>query len=152
VRSLTLLCSGPAQLGGNRAALIQMMRPLLADGGVPAVWAASNSLPSDPNAPAVPSEVQEFLERRFLASPTAALLGMGTELTTATDRVDELAAAGVPVLVACGENDDAWPPGEQQAMAARLAAPYVEFPGLSHSPAVDDAATVAAALESFWSS
>ena len=151
VRSLTLLCSGPAQLGGNRGALIEMMRPLLADGGVPAVWEASNSLPSDPNAPPVPEEVQDFLKRRFLASPAAALLGMGTELTTASDRVEELAAANVAVLVACGENDDAWLPAEQQAMAARLGAPYIEFPGLSHSPAVDDAEMVAAALVSFWS-
>jgi pimeloyl-ACP methyl ester carboxylesterase len=149
-RSLTLLCSGPAQLGGNRGALIEMMRPLLADGGVPAVWEASNSLPSDPAEPPVSDEVQEFLKRRFLASPAAALIGMGTELTTAADRVEELAALDLPVLVACGENDDAWLPAEQQSMATRLGARYVEFPGLSHSPAVDDAAVVAAALEQFW--
>jgi pimeloyl-ACP methyl ester carboxylesterase len=150
VRSLTLLCSGPARLGGSRGGLIELMGPLLSDGGVPAVWEASNSLPSDPNAPPVAAEVQDFLEQRFLASPAAALLGMGTELTTASDRVDELAAANIPILVACGENDDAWPPAEQREMADRLGARYVEFAGLSHSPAVDDAAVVAAALESFW--
>ncbi len=150
VRSLTLLCSGPAALGGSRGALIEMMRPLLADGGVPAVWEASSSLPSDPNAPAVPPEVEDFLKRRFLASPAAALLGMGTELTTAADRVAELATSGVPILVACGENDDAWSPADQRDMATRLDATYVEFANAGHSPAVDDPAAVASALSEFW--
>jgi pimeloyl-ACP methyl ester carboxylesterase len=151
VRSLTLLCSGPGALGGNRGALVEMMRPLLADGGVPAVWEASASLPADPSAPPVPGAVQDFLKRRFLASPAAALLGMGTELTSAADRTAELAMAGVPILVACGENDDAWSPAEQRQMAQRLAASYVEFPGAGHSPAVEVPELVAAALEEFWS-
>jgi pimeloyl-ACP methyl ester carboxylesterase len=150
-RSLTLLCSGAAALGGNRGALIELMRPLLADGGVPAVWEASSSLPSDAGAPEVPPEVQDFLQRRFLASPAAALLGMGTALTTASDRVSELAATGVPLLVACGENDDAWSPAEQREMAQRLGAKYIEFAAAGHSPAVDDPDAVAAALVSFWS-
>lgn len=150
-RSLTLLCSGPGALGGTRGQLIELMRPLLADGGVPAVWEASEAMDAaKPGADAVPPEVRDFLRRRFLASPDAALLGLGTTVTTAVDRVDELRASGVPVLVAHGIADDAWSPAEQHEMATRLGAPYVVFAGAGHSPAVDDPAAVAEALEAFW--
>jgi len=150
-RSLTLLCSGPGALGGSRADLIELMRPMLADDGVPAVFAASEAMDADdPVKAALPQPIKDFLRRRFLASPAAALLGMGTALTTASDRVAELRESGVPVLVACGENDDAWSPAEQASMAERLAAPYVVFAGLGHSPAVEDEAAVAAGLETFW--
>jgi pimeloyl-ACP methyl ester carboxylesterase len=151
-RSLALLCSGPGALGGSRAALIDVMRPMLADDGVPAVFAASEALDAeDPVKAALPQPIKDFLRRRFLASPAAALLGMGTALTTAPDRVAELRDSGLPVLVACGENDDAWTPAEQAAMAERLGAPYLVFPRLGHSPAVEDETAVADALESFWS-
>jgi pimeloyl-ACP methyl ester carboxylesterase len=150
-RSLTLLCSGPAALGGNRGALVEMMRPLLADGGVPAVFAASEAMDAaDPKLAALPVEVKDFLRRRFLASAAAALLGMGTAVTTAPDRVDELREAGLPILVAYGEHDDAWPPVVQAEMAERLGARHVVFPGRGHSPAVEAEAMVAKALLGFW--
>lgn len=151
--SLTLLCSGPGPLRGTRAALIEMMRPLLADGGVPAVFEASEAIDAaDPKKANLPPEVKDFLRRRFLASPAAALLGMGTTVTTAPDQVAELRASGLPVLVANGELDDAWTPAEQADMALRLGAPHVVFAGHGHSPQVEIEAEVAAALESFWSS
>jgi pimeloyl-ACP methyl ester carboxylesterase len=151
MRSLTLLCSGPARLGGNRAAMVELMRPLLEDGGVPVVFQASEQIDAaDPKKAALPSEVKAFLRDRFLASPAAALIGMGEALTTAVDRVEELRASGMAVLVAYGELDDAWPPAEQAEMAERLGARHVVFPGLGHSPAVEDEAAVAAALEDFW--
>lgn len=148
VRSLTLLGSGPGVLGGSRAGLIEMMRPLLHDGGVPAVWEASAGM-NDPNLPA---DVADFLKARFLASPAAALLGMGEALTTAADRTEELAASGTPVLVAYGENDDAWSPDEQHQMADRLGAADVMFTGAGHSPAVDVPDSVADALLGFFAS
>jgi pimeloyl-ACP methyl ester carboxylesterase len=150
-RSLTLLCSGPAALTGTRAALVEAMRPMLADGGVPAVYAASEAMDAaDPAKAARPAEVRDFLRRRFLASPAAALLGMGTAMTTAPDRVAELRDSGIPTLVAYGELDDAWTPAEQADMAERLDAGRVMFSRLGHSPAVEDEAAVAAALEEFW--
>jgi pimeloyl-ACP methyl ester carboxylesterase len=150
-RSLTLLGSGPGALGGTRGALIDMMRPLLAEGGVPAVWAASEAIDAaDPAAAEVPAEVREFLRRRFLASPSAALLGMGTALITAPDRVAELRASGIPTFVVHGDADDAWTPAEQREMATRLGSRYVELAGAGHSPAVDAPEATAAALEEFW--
>jgi pimeloyl-ACP methyl ester carboxylesterase len=154
VRSLVLLGSGPAALSGHRAEMTAAMRPMLIDGGgVPAVWEAIAAL--NANSPATleqPPEVRDFVQRRFLASPAAALLGMGEAVTTAPDRVDELAKSAVPVLVACGENDDAWTPEQQRDMADRLGAEFVTFAGAGHSPNVDAPEEVVRALENFWSS
>lgn len=149
--SLTLLSSGPGSLGGTRGALIDLMRPLLVEGGVPAVWAASEAIEAaDPNATERPPAVREFLRRRFLASPTAALLGMGAELISAPDRVAELRDNGIPTFVAYGSEDDAWTPAEQCDMADRLGARHHVFDGAGHSPAVDVPEATAAALEAFW--
>jgi pimeloyl-ACP methyl ester carboxylesterase len=150
VRSLTLLGSGPGSLGGHRAALVEAMRPILLDGGgVPELWEVTAAMNADARA-AQPPEVQAFIERRFLASPAAALLGMGEAVTTAADRTDELAKTDVPVLVACGENDDAWSPTEQEDMALRLGARFVTFAGAGHSPNVDTPEAVTETITSFW--
>lgn len=149
--SLTLLGSGPGALGGTRGALVDLMRPLLAEGGVPAVWAASEAIEAaDPNPVERPPDVREFLRRRFLASPAAALLGMGADLISAPDRVTELRDNGIPTFVAHGADDDAWTPAEQRDMAERLGARYQVFDAAGHSPAVDVPEETAAALESFW--
>jgi pimeloyl-ACP methyl ester carboxylesterase len=152
-RSLTLLCSGPGALGGKRGMLIDLMQPLLEDGGVPAVYAATEELDAaDPKKANLPDDVREFLRTRFLAAPAAALIGMGTTLTSAPDRVAELRDTGLPVLVAFGADDDAWTAAEQKDMARRLGAQHVEFPGTGHSPQVEVEDAVAGALESFWTS
>ena len=150
-RSLTLLSSGPGALGGSKGQLIELMRPLLLEGGVPAVWEASQAIDAaNPDAPALTLPVAAFLERRFLASPSAALLGMGESVTTAPDRTAELAASGIPTFVLHGDTDDAWPLDAQREMASRLGARHLELPGCGHSPAVDDPDTTADALLDFW--
>jgi pimeloyl-ACP methyl ester carboxylesterase len=151
VLSLVLLGSGPAALGGPRGQIIELMRPLLEAGGVPAVFEASEAIDAtDPRKAALPDDVKDFLRRRFLASPDAALLGMGVAVTTAADQVAALRATGVPALVAHGDADDAWTPAEQLDMANRLQARYAVISGAGHSPAVDDPGQVAAVLEEFW--
>lgn len=151
VQSLTLLGSGPGALSGHRATLVDAMRPMLTDGGgVPAVWDVTAELSAAARA-LQPPEVQAFIARRFLASPAAALLGMGEALTTAADRTEELAKSGTPVLVACGETDDAWSPAEQEDMALRLGTELVTFADAGHSPNVDAPEAVVATLEAFWS-
>jgi pimeloyl-ACP methyl ester carboxylesterase len=151
-RSLTLLSSGPGALGGTRGQLIELMRPLLAD-GIPAVWAASQALDAaNPDAPVHPPAVAAFLERRFLASPAAALLGMGEAVTTAPDRTDELAATHLATFVLHGDTDEAWPVEAQREMATRLGAHHQELAGCGHSPAVDNPGATAAALIEFWTS
>jgi pimeloyl-ACP methyl ester carboxylesterase len=150
-RSLTLLSSGPGALAGTKGQLIELMRPLLAEQGVPAVWEAAKAIDAaDPDVAEVPSAVAAFLERRFLASPAAALLGMGEAVTTAADQTAELAATGIPTFVVHGDTDDAWTLDEQREMATRLGARHLELAGCGHSPAVDDADATAEALLDFW--
>lgn len=149
--SLTLLDSGPGALSGPRAERIQLLRPYLPQLGVAGVYEASETLAAaEPGYVAPPAALAAFLRTRFLAGSAAMLLGMGEALLAEPDRVDELAASGVPVLVLYGADDDAWPPAVQQDMARRLRAPHAEIPGAAHSPAVENPSATAAALLEFW--
>jgi pimeloyl-ACP methyl ester carboxylesterase len=149
--SLVLMDSGPAALGGARAALITQLEPLLARAGVPAVYDASEAayrqLPgyveAEPNLAA-------FLRRRFVAGAPAMLTGMGRALREEPDRVAELAATGIPTLVVYGVDDDAWPPTVQDVMAQRLGAAVAGIENAVHSPAVENPEPTLQALLTFW--
>ena len=150
-RSLTLLSSGPAALAGPRRDSIDLLEPVLTDGGPAAVYRAMEAMAqAEPGYVAPAAEVAEFLERRFLCSVPAGLLGMGTALRTEPDRVAELAATRVSMLVLCGEHDDAWPPAVQEQMAARLGAPFAVVPDAAHSAAVENPDATARVLLDFW--
>jgi pimeloyl-ACP methyl ester carboxylesterase len=149
--SLTLLASGPAAIAGGRRERIETLAPLLETEGVAGVYAAM--LAADAAAPdyqAPEPEVAAFLRRRFLAGSPAMLAGMAGALLDEPDRVGELAATAVPVLVLHGVDDDAWAPRVQRAMADRLGAEHVAVPAAAHSPAVENPAPTAAALVAFW--
>lgn len=149
--TLTLLGSGPDELRGDRRVLVEAMRPLLAEGGLPAVWEAAEALnANDPRRAGVPADVQAFLAERFLTGSDVALRVMGEDLTSEPDRVDALAATGLALLVAHGEADDAWPPAVQEAMATRLGAAYAVIPDALHSPAVEAPEATADVLLGFW--
>jgi pimeloyl-ACP methyl ester carboxylesterase len=149
--SLVLLCSGPGQLGGARRMAMDRLESVLAASGPPGVWAAMDAAAlGDPRFVAPEPAVAAFLERRFLAGSTAMLQGMADALRSEPDRVAELAAIGLPILVTHGADDDAWPPAVQREMAARLGARYAVIPGAAHSPAVENPAGTVAALLAFW--
>jgi pimeloyl-ACP methyl ester carboxylesterase len=152
VRSLTLLDSGPASLGGHRRSYLELMAPIIEDGGLAAVYAVMESLSAtDPEMQALPQETRDFLKKRFLTQSALAVLVTGQALADEPDRVDELRAAYTgPILVACGENDDAWSPAEQEDMARRLGAPYEVIPDALHSPAVENPDVTAKLLAAFW--
>ncbi|MDQ1696630.1 MAG: hypothetical protein QOJ03_1983, partial [Frankiaceae bacterium] len=102
--SLTLIGSGPAALGGHRAGIVELMRPVLAEGGVAALADAAAAIDRDnPRMAGTPGEILDFLHRRWLAASAPGLRVMGAELISAPDEVDALAATGVPVLVVHGE-------------------------------------------------
>lgn len=148
--SLVLMGSGPSEIGGQRRALIETLAPLLAEAGVAGVYAGAQlAAAAEPDYVAPPPELAAFLQRRFLAGSAAMLQGMGDALRAEPDRVAELAAIALPVLVIHGENDDAWPPADQAEMAARLGAEHVVVPDAAHSPAVENPAVTAARLVSF---
>lgn len=149
-RSLTLLSSGPAALSGPRVEVLALLRPLLAR-GMPALVEAVDALnAADPRWQALDAPVQGFLRDRMLASSPHAVLGMADALVGEPDRLGALAAAGVPVQVVHGSDDDAWTPQLQEQMARRLGARHVVVQGAAHSPAVENAAATAQALLSFW--
>jgi pimeloyl-ACP methyl ester carboxylesterase len=152
VASLTLLGSGPGRLTGPRADLLDHLAPLLEAGGVRLVHETMEQLASaDPRAQAVPAPTRAFLGRRFLRNSAAGLRGMADAMLGEPDRVAELAATGVPVLVAHGEADDAWTPQAQADMARRLGARHEVVPGAIHSPAVENPSRTVEVLLRFWS-
>jgi pimeloyl-ACP methyl ester carboxylesterase len=151
-KSLTLLDSGPAGLTGPRRVWLELMAPIVAEGGVPALWAALEAVQAhDPRTQLLPDEVRDFLERRFLSQPRLAVQVSGQALLDERDRVDELRAAYAgPMLVAFGAGDDAWSPTEQEQMATRLGVPHVVIPDALHSPAAENPEATAKVLAEFW--
>jgi pimeloyl-ACP methyl ester carboxylesterase len=151
-RSLVLLDSGPSAIGGDRRARMAALEPVLAAGGMPAVYDALEVLAAgDPTWVALAPEHKAFLRRRFLAGSAVGLQGMGDALRAEPDRTDALKLTEIPILVAYGEHDDAWPPAVQAEMAARLGAQTAAIPDAIHSPAAQQPAATARALLQFWS-
>jgi pimeloyl-ACP methyl ester carboxylesterase len=149
--SLTLMDSGPAAIGGQRDQMLVVAQQIYEQGGIEAVYQVMEQLAQgDPNYLAQPVEVREFLRARFVANVPAGLVGMGEALRSEPDRVDELRAAGLPMLVLHGAADDAWAPATQAAMAARLDAEHVVIADAVHSPAIENTAPTLAALRAFW--
>lgn len=153
VDSLVLLCSGPAAIGGRRRTEMDALDPVLESAGLAAVYAAMQAgWQADPEWQAPPPDVAAFLEHRFLSSEPAMLRGMGDAIRNEPDRVAELAALPVPILVAHGVDDDAWPPAVQREMAERLGARYAVIPAAAHSPAVENPTGTLDVLLAFWAS
>jgi len=152
-QSYTLMSSGPAALTGPSADKARALRDAIPQLGLETIWTAS--IGPDAEARGVPPEVVDFLKKRTLGNCPVGLMAMVDELTSAPDRVDELAKAadeaGLPLLVIYGEDDDVWDPRAQAAMAERLDAAKVVIPIAAHSPAVEAPETTAGALADFWS-
>jgi pimeloyl-ACP methyl ester carboxylesterase len=162
--SLTLLGSGPGPIGGQRAEALRQVLALLdpTDGAEPddraQLAAMVRQAWHDQHEPQARAEgtdehIIAFLKERTLRTCPVHLLVLARFLLTCPDRTDELAAAvaaGLPALVVYGENDDAWPPAEQDQMARRLTAERACIPGAAHSPAIDAPVTTAAILTNFW--
>lgn len=148
--SFTMLGSGPAAIGGPRKDRMAALEPLLPHGMAGVYQAVEMLAQADPKWIAAPPALKAFLKERFIGSSAAGLKGMGDALLTAPDRVDELAAAGVPLLVAHGEGDDAWQPATQAEMARRLGARYEVIADSVHSPATENPAATIAVLDAFW--
>jgi pimeloyl-ACP methyl ester carboxylesterase len=150
VRSLTLLDSGPSAVphpsSGNLALLAQAL-PVM---DLAQIWAAKRQLEAPNEAQPPPAEVEEWMRRRFLANHPTSLLRIAEQLLAEPDRVDELAALHLPLLVAYGETEDAWPPPLQEQMADRLDAAHVVISGAGHSPAAEQPAVTAQVLTHFW--
>ena len=162
--SLTLLGSGPGPIAGDRAEDLRDVLALLdpADGTVPddvprlaelvrLAWYEQHEPLA--RADGVDEHIIAFLRERTLRTCPVSLIVLARYLLSCPDRTAELAevvANGLPTAVVYGENDDAWPPGEQDWMAARLGAERTCIPGAAHSPAIEAPVTTASTLTEFW--
>jgi pimeloyl-ACP methyl ester carboxylesterase len=152
-RSLVLLDSGPAGVDDGRRERLDLMRPVLAQHGLAAVYQALVQLDaSEPGYKPPSDEEARFMRERFLASDPQALIGMAEALIDEPDLIPDLAAADLPILVVCGADDDVWSPQIQAGMARRLGAPYTAIAGAAHSPAVENPTATVATLVEFWRS
>lgn len=147
---LVLMSSGPAAISGVRRKRLEDLEPLLPFGLAGVYDAIEAALESEAGYVAPPPDLAEFLRRRFLSGSAVMLAGMGAALRSEPDRVEELAAVSIDILVLCGQADDAWPPEVQVRMAQRLSARMAIVEDAAHSPAVENTAATAAALIEFW--
>ncbi|MFI1185248.1 alpha/beta fold hydrolase [Streptomyces californicus] len=146
-RSLTLMSSGPAQVVAAQREKVKMLGDALAVLSMDEVWEAMRAL--DPPQDADTGDGAD-LRRRWLAHDPAQLIATGAQLATEPDRVDELAAAGLPVHVLSGERDDVWPVELFDSMARRLGAHRTTIAGAEHSPNTARPRETARALAAFW--
>ena len=163
--SLTLLGSGPASLGGDRAVTLHDVLAILdpSNGELPDDRVAltdlvrqfwHDQLEPQARAEGTDDHIVAFLRERTLRTCPIHYIAIARYLLDCPDRTEELAkaisTAGLPVTVVYGENDDAWLPAEQDLMARHLGAERTCIPGAAHSPAVEAPVTTASILTQFW--
>lgn len=152
--SLTLLCSGPGALPEVLWPRMQALAGALSSMTLDEVWEAMQALDREAGVQPPPPDIHAFLRRRFVGNDPHALRSKALILVEEPDRTAELAAvaraAGLPLAVMYGADDDAWPPEWQARMADRMGARTTVIDGAGHSPAVDQPATTAAALAQIW--
>ncbi|ARF75069.1 alpha/beta hydrolase [Kitasatospora albolonga] len=146
-RSLTLMSSGPAEVVAVQQEKVKMLSDALSVLTMDEVWEAMRVM--DPPQEADTGDGED-LRRRWLLHNPAQLIATGAQLSAEPDRVDELAALGLPVLVLSGERDDVWPVEQFDAMARRLGAHRTTIAGAEHSPNTARPHETAAALAAFW--
>jgi len=150
--SLTMLCSGPHGWPGRKA--VERDR-LLGVAGLVDLWTLDNPdlarrIAADPRVLDELDVDARFHRDRAHATSTDSLLGAIEVLSDVRDVTPDLAATGLPVLVAHGVDDAAWPQPWQQAMAERLGARYAVIEDAGHLPNVEHPAATADLLADFW--
>jgi pimeloyl-ACP methyl ester carboxylesterase len=153
--SLTLLASGPDALPGPRAEELRFMLNFLEGttqpdlkGKIAEIW--HGVLEPQAVTAGLAEPLVGFLKERMLANNPTGLAIMAACLLRAEDHTADLADYGVPTFVLYGEDDNAWPPLVQEAMAVALNAKRYCIPGAAHSPNVEAPATTALELTAFW--
>lgn len=135
-RSLILLCSGPGAFAvGAELKALPMFINAVDSVGLAGVHDFQQS-----HRPRVAPDIAVFLRARFLANAPAGLKSLARHLLDAPDRIDDIAALGVPAFVVRGQDDNAWPHEVQDAMAVRLDTEVLVVEGSAHSPAVENPA------------
>ena len=142
---VVLLCSGPRGFGSSKDDL----RSIVDDHGSLGLW--ENGNPELAALPAAELEPQDAFRRlRAERTSPANLRSIMDILWDTTDHTVELRETGLPVLVAHGETDDAWPQAWQKEMAEVLGAPYRIIPDAGHCPAEENPTATADLLDAYW--
>ncbi|SOD73165.1 pimeloyl-ACP methyl ester carboxylesterase [Jatrophihabitans sp. GAS493] len=153
VASFVLMDSGPSGVDESQRERLDLLRPVLLEYGIEAVYQGMELLAASEEGYAPPPpELADFLHTRFVQSSPTMLLGMGDALLSEPDRVDELRATGLPIVVLHGRDEDVWLPPAQIEMAERLGVERIVIPDAAHSPAADNPAPTIEALVGFWRS
>ncbi len=97
-----------------------------------------------------PAPVKEFLHHRIMVTKTANIAGIALTMSAEPDRVAELAATGLPILVVAGEND-VIPVDVQADAAARLGVKFEIIAGAAHTPNEEKPEELTRVLAAFWS-
>jgi len=150
LRSLTLLDSGPSAVPHPSSTNLALLAQVLPVMDLAQIWVAKRQIDAE-NEPVTPTpEMEDWLRRRFLANHPTSLLRIAEQLLAEPDRVDDLATLDLPILVAYGETEDAWPPPVQELMAERLGAAHIVISRSGHSPAAEQPEVTAQVLSHFW--
>ncbi|SDJ32995.1 Pimeloyl-ACP methyl ester carboxylesterase [Frankineae bacterium MT45] len=149
--SFVLMDSGPSGVDESQRERLDLLRPVLLEYGIEAVYQGMEMLAAgEEGYSPPPPELAEFLHTRFVESSPTMLLGMGDALLSEPDRVDELKATGLPIAVLHGRDEDVWLPPVQQEMAQRLGVERIVIVDAAHSPAADNPQPTIDALVGFW--
>ncbi|WP_414168026.1 alpha/beta fold hydrolase [Streptoverticillium reticulum] len=152
-RSLTVMSSGPAAISESQQARTRLLVGALAAMDMESVWqemqrqdAETDNVPEEE----APSELAEFLHRRWMRTVPEQLVATGRQLIGEPDRTAELARVPLPKHVVSGSVDYAWPVPVMDAMAKELSAVRTVVQGAGHSPNAERPAATAEALVRFW--
>ncbi|MGF7122598.1 alpha/beta fold hydrolase [Rhodococcus sp. BE178] len=118
---------------------------LLQEGGNEALWQAMFGALQE----AFPAPVKEFLRGRILATKTANIAGIALSMSAEPDRVEELAATRLPILVVAGE-EDVISVEVQADVASRLGVKFEIIAGAGHTPNEEKPEELTKVLVDFW--
>lgn len=150
--SLALLCSGPGGFEGPKRQDLLDGADLVEREGLEAAYESRSRGDLERGREAAQPEVEEFLHHRFLSNSAESLAAMARLLANTPDLTHRLSAAGIPVFVVRGEDDDAWDHDVQDRLAAELGTSVVVIQGAAHSPAVERPEDTRDSLIRLWMS
>ncbi|WP_412872566.1 alpha/beta fold hydrolase [Curtobacterium flaccumfaciens] len=130
-RDVVQFCSGPHGWPYRKVAELTILHDT--GGNLRQLFDSTNPLWAGRPDEELPDDVRMVRDRFDATSPLSVVAG-GHILEDHTDASDALRATGLPVLVAHGEWDNAWPIPWQRAMAEQTGAEYVVIPASYHGP------------------
>jgi len=92
----------------------------------------------------------DLWKSRWLASDADSTMTYRDHLRNQASLITEISKLGIRSHVIYGENDDAWPLEDQNAMASELEATLTVLPDCGHCPNEENPSLLVAELVRFW--